>query len=237
MKETENEQASLMEATKEEMCRRVWLAGQEYSEKPKGNRKVRNPVHLIKLFYWIYLTASYPSEPFLEPYPSIRINNSATGTFVEIEHADGRSCRKGAKRGVVRPTIPIMDIWEKRMWNYLTDGGTVTDPSEVFGYGKWNSIKPSSITMAFKRSFKIEGTDSVTPTTLRYLRAFNVAKHNVPSFLVKEWFRWNDRMLEYHKGILANLKQSDQVEVLRAFNLLTKLRIDEGILLSEEPVL
>jgi hypothetical protein len=240
-------------ANTENICKQVYDMGQAYYNRmqdPKGRagHHIRNPVHLTKLWYWLYLTGARQQEAFRKPYPELEIINRDGGTYVIVKHVNEKHWinRKEQIRQITTATIPIFCEWEKKAWEYLTDGGLTTRAEDIFRYDLWTSTKNNKILRLFKTNFKTNLKDQngklhknsgVAPNILRSMRAYNVLdpkEHKAPVELAKVWFGWSrEDMCYYYPHIRTLLQQQDQLDTLKAKNLLTNLKINSGALLLQ----
>jgi hypothetical protein len=233
-------------------CREIYELGQEYihkmeDPKERPRRRMKNPVALVKLFYWLWLTGGRQQEAFKKPYPTITIAGRGDKVAVISTHLNQK--QKDKKDEVVA-TIPVFDEWEQAMWNFITDGGREEQGENIFQYKSWHSTANNNITQLFKYAFtttlidpddpdpktRIHRASPLIPHILRHARAFNVLmNHGMrdDKTLVKKWFGWkSDAMLDYYPNIGKVLSTEDQMDILEKEGKLTNLKIDASELLT-----
>ena len=235
------------------ICKQVWEIGQTYLRRmnnPKGRPKnrIKNPVHLVKVMYWIFLSGARQQEAFAKPYPTLSIVNKDGGTYVVITHVNEKHKNRNGLKDVTTSTIPIFDVWEQKMWNFITDGNTQTEASEMFGYRLWKSTENSAISYLFSRNFKTDLEDpedhkvhkkaGILPHILRHMRTYNVLiDHNMRKYrdIVQIWFGWNDQyMIDYYAHIRELMDRGKQIQTLQEGGVLTDLRVDAGMVFTSE---
>lgn len=229
-------------ADSRDICRQIWEIGQEYYKRmqdpgKRGRHHIANPAHFTKLFYWLYLTGARQQEAFLEPRPTLEIVNKEGGTYIILQHVNQKHKQSNGAREIVTATIPILDIWEQKMWNFITDEGLSTNAEEIFRYDLWKSTNKANITGLVKHSFftnlkdengKVHKGEGIFPHMLRHTRAYNLLiNHNIPKELVKLWMGWKlEDMLYYYAQIARIIQVEDQLEILKDRRLLTDLRVE-----------
>jgi hypothetical protein len=206
----------------------IWQIGQNYLKrmqdpKTKPRHKVKNHIHLLKLFYFCYLKGCRQQEVFKQPYPQIKLLSNKDGAYVEISHVN----EKHEKNDIVNATIPIFNEAEKKMWAFITDNNQETRPEIIFGYSAWESYKNDNISKLFNNNFKttlvnpknptipIKG-EGIIPHILRHTRTYVVIHvQGIPKDIAQTWFGWdNTMMVEYYLYIRQVLQHEQQLKYL-----------------------
>lgn len=225
------------------ISQQTWEIGQAYivrfrDEKTKPRHLNAYPVQLVKYFYFLYLTGSRLMEPVCEPRPQINIINKDGKVYIAIHKVNEKhKALDGSGREVIDQALPVFNQYEQSMWNFITDGGMVTDTADIFKFDKWRSRTKHNMNCLLKTNFRTNLRDEngrvhidygITPHILRHMRAFNViVNYGVEVPLAIRWFGWTDqRMLYYYAHIRKALNIGSQVEMLKRGNLLTSLNID-----------
>ena len=224
-------------------CEQVWEIGQSYyqrlqqaSTRPPHINK--HPVQLIKYFYLLYLTGARRNELLDKPYPEIEVVNTPEGVHILVNKLNSKHRGPQGEREIISQALPVMCTAEQDMWNFVLDGGLTTRINDILKLDTWRLSKVT-ISQQVKNNFRINLKDQagdlhrnagITPHVLRHMRAFNILiNHHVPPVLAIKWFGWRkEQMLYYYAHIQKMLSQTNQMEMLRSYNLLTKLRIDAG---------
>jgi len=230
------------------ICKQIWFIGQAYYERmqePKNRptHRIKNPVQLIKLFYWIYLTGARNQEAFKKPYPTLDIVNKEGETRVIITHVNSKHKGPNNTADTVTEMIPILDEWEQKMWNFSTDGNQESQAAKIFGYGAWKSYRKNNITSLFIKNFRtalespekeVFKNEGIRPHILRHMRTYNLlSDHRVPRDLAQLWMGWDSQyMLDYYAHIRQVMDSSKQLDILREKNLLTNLKVEGSKLFS-----
>ncbi len=225
------------------ICQQVWDMGQAYyrklqDPKTRPRRLSKQPVQLIKYFYFLFLTGSRLMEGIIEPRPIIQVLDEAGFTIIKITKVNEKHFRSDGSREVITSTMPILDEYEQKMWNFITDGGLLSNPEDIFKWSNWESLENSQISEMITNNFKIDLKEpetnkvfkgiGIVPHILRHMRAYNLmVNHKIPKDLIIKWLGWdNDDMLYYYVHLESMLGEAEQRKILRENNLLTNLKID-----------
>lgn len=246
-------------ANLDDVCKQVWEIGQAYyqrfrEKKTWPKRKNKAPVQLVKYFYFLYLTGGRLCEPLLQP-PQLELHNDKAGSYISITKINEKHKDPQGNREKLNIILPIFDEWEERMWDFITDGGLLTNGKEIFKYGLFGAkedkrtnewmVSHDKIGQLVRRNFKADLKDangnrkphhSISPHILRHLRAYNLhIEHNVPKTLVAKWLGWRDeRMFFWYVEIARAMSIKSQLDVIKANNLLVPgLKVDRGLILMK----
>ena len=214
-----------------------------YTAKSDGRRRM-NATMLTQLFYSLYLTGARVGE-FLKKPPLFRQFQDEDYTWVHVEKlnekhfteyeqsgttATGRpvfSHKPGAQNKVMPQNIPIDTEAEREMWDFIFEGnqyGTERkmDFSPICPYEK-----RTTITAAFKSSFKADLTDGehiyrqagIVPHMLRHLRVYNMKfNKGYDDSLVQSYLGWSSReMIEHYTYILRQIKDEEQIRQVKKY--------------------
>ena len=219
------------------ICEQVYEIGQKYNKsinEPTGRarHRIKNPIQLIKLYYWIFLTGAKPYQAFSKPI-TLQIIHEQQRDYVNIMHTSLR-CKNIRKEIVI--CMPIIDESEQMMWSFITDGGTETELEKAFGSKGWKSTKSGNINALFKKNFKtdLESQDKkshknqgISPQILRYMRFKNLAlEHDVRYEVLSTWFGCDiKKMMAKHQDLKAGLDAKEQYKSLQKQNLFGNYRI------------
>lgn len=211
--------------------------------KTPGNSK--NPTNLTKLFYLTYQTGARIGELIRDPYPKMTVANYKKWTIMHVDkinekhwkekkHLDqitgkidryGNNIKKTDFENSVREwmpqNIPIDDVSDKLMWDFITDDGGSLNNTWLKDY---TYSQRQSLHHRFAYSFRARLTDGsitkvrgITPHILRHLRAYNLLfnKGYEMSF-IQAFFGWTKaQMLTDHYVYIKNaLKNREQMQIL-----------------------
>ena len=131
-----------------------------------------------------------------------------------------------SEREVIAQNFPLDGIYEKRMWDYITDEGqNLNLKTWITGFGEYTPTTRTAITNRFKDSFKARLTDgekiyenhSVNPHILRHLRAYSLLfnkDYKVP--LIQSYFGWEriQMLTDHYVYIKRAIKDREQLAML-----------------------
>lgn len=200
-------------------CKQIWESGAEYFKEVRTNvHRHSHPNQLLNYMFYLYLTGARLSDPLRQPQPKIYVE--LLGNYVKIN----------TKRTL---TLPIMCVWEQRMWERITTGGSVSEPEQIFRFAEWNSLDKRNLSKLIKSNFKLDlqkGSEfylkrGLTSSNLFTIRLYNVLiTHHVPSWKAIEWFGWKDSRPMASYPIIEQMRKempkADEIEELKRLNLL-----------------
>ena len=220
-------------------CQQIWLIGQIYYDKMqikkgRARHRIKHTAQLLKLFYWLYLTGSRPTEAFSQPL-SIQID----GSYINIKKANAR--HKGEKTQIIM-AMPIKDEYEKNMWNFITDNGIITEAKHIFIYDKWKSTASNNISALFAKNFianledqdkKIHKNQGIIPQILRYARLRNlILEHHVDERVLEQYFGCNIKLMRSKapQELCRALDFQEQKKILERANQVPTLKLGANII-------
>jgi len=224
-----------------DICKQVWDIGQAYltkfkDDKTKPHRHNWFPVQLTKYFYFLYLTGARLNEPFLKPGIELNTGFQDGYSYMQVTRVNEKHfTRQTANREVIAAIMPIFDIYEQQMWNFITDGGNVFNTEQIFKFSEWGNVADDRISRLVKRNFKTNLRDEagnvhknagITPHILRHMRCANLILHRVREELILRWIGWADkRMMYYYAHIKRILDVRNQTQMIKADGIGTNLRL------------
>jgi hypothetical protein len=220
------------------ISQQVYQIGKAYYDRMQVKQglprhRIKNPAQLVKLFYFLYLSAARPTEALSKPL-SIEIVHEANKDYVNIKH---RNLRHKGEKAETYMTIPILDQAEVDMWNAITDYASVSEAEHIFSFKDWKSLVQNNITCLFTKNFitnledpiekKLHKAQGIPPIVLRYMRFKSlVLEHNCPDRLLSTYFGCDLRQLrEKHPDMNKVLDLKEQKEMLVRANLMPNLRL------------
>lgn len=229
---------------KTSISKQVWEIGQFYYNKmqdPKGRprHRIKHSVELVKFFYWTYILGTQQQETFKQPL-SLEIVHEPNRDYMNIKHSNQR--HKGAEAEVLM-AMPILDQYERQIWDFITNLGTLTEVEHIFQYKEWNSTKQNNIANLMNKNFitdlqnpmdgKIYKKQGIPTSILRYMRLRNlILEHQVPERILNTWFGCDVKyMASRHPDLKRQLQAMDLKEqriALEKANLMPNFKLGIG---------
>lgn len=226
VKKKNRKKTNWMIADTENISKIIWESGVNFMHKSRKGYHVHYHVQLRKYYYYQYLVGGRLMEPFKEPELELDYVKKDGFSYMYVRRVNEKHKDKNGNNDIIEAIIPIFDIWELRMWRYITDGGKEMRAKQIFKFNEWGEIRKDKISRYIKHNFKADLIDmdrkrhdncQMSAHILRHARAFNlVVTHNIKPYMVISWLGWkNEAMLWYYADIRRSLQIKNQLKTLK----------------------